>query len=206
MCVNYKISQNPPKMLELAVEHLAAFSEILDEFQVLASLKWNEILWVIFEVETKLNGFWGPRTILRSILKCPIFVYYTLWNLQCAGLVWCSLRLSILGTGQLCTGTVAQCPRYSVSGCTTQVHQQRGPVSKCTGTWARYNLCTVSTKCAEAESYQVHWQSGRPGARQSMATACNCPLRRHHIRRLMEKLPKNDSKQCDSKWLFCTPC
>ena len=88
---------------------------------------------------------------------------------------------------KMCTGTVAQntstvaqcrgaqCPRYSVSGCTTQVHQQRGPVSKCTGTWARYNLCTVSTKCAEAESYQVHWQSGRPGARQSMATACNCP-------------------------------
>ena len=150
MCVNYKISQNSPKMLELAVDHFAAFSEILDDFKFLASLKWNEILWVIFEVETKLNGFWGPRTILRSILKCPIFVYYTLWNLQCAGLVWCSLRLSILGTGQLCTSTVAQCPRCALA----QWPSAEGPSVQDTQSQAAPHKCT--SRGAQCPSAQAH--------------------------------------------------
>ena len=186
MCVNYKISQNPPKMLELAVEHLAAFSEILDDFQVLASLKWNEILWVIFEVWDQTQWVLGPQDNFKKHLEMSNFRVLHIVKLAVCRTCVVQPKTEYLGhwavvhwhsgpMSKMCTGTVAQCPRYSVSGCTTQVHQQRGPVSKCTGTWARYNLCTVSTKCAEAESYQVHWQSGRPGARQSMATACNCP-------------------------------
>ena len=69
----------------------------------------------------------------------------------------------------------------------------------------RSSVVHPETECLEQWTV-VHRQcSGRPGARQSMATACNCPLAPTTLG-LMEKLPKNYSKQCDSKWLFCTPC
>ena len=157
MCVNYKISQNPPKMLELAVEHLAAFSEILDDFQVLASLKWNEILWVIFEVWDQTQWVLGPQDTFKEHLEISNFRVLHIVKLAVCRTCVVQPKTEYLGHWAVVHWHSVQDvhwhsgPKHQHSG-----PVQRGPVSKILSLRLHHTSAP-----AEGPSVQVHRHMGQ---------------------------------------------